>query len=111
VTESEIELFKVQWRTPHIALNKINKLSMLRALESSCLSMNFRSWDLYEYSLLQNMIKHGLSKRRLNLISRDMLSLQIGRKNVMSRDVSVFDDYNLSNVKVYLNSQFFRSMI
>ena len=25
----------------------------------------------------------------------------------MSRDVSVFDDCNLSNVKVYLNSEFF----
>jgi len=85
---------------------------MLRALKSSrFLSMSFCSWDLYEYSLLQNMTKHGLSKWRLNLISRDMLSLQIGRKNVMSRDVSIFDDYNLSNVKVYLNSQFFRSMI
>ena len=33
--------------------------------------------------------------------------LQTGRKNVMSRDVSVFDDCNLSNVKVYLNSEFY----
>jgi len=37
----------------YIALNEINKLSMLRALESSrYLNMSFRSWDLYEYSLL-----------------------------------------------------------
>ena len=25
----------------------------------------------------------------------------------MSRDVNVFDDYNLSNVKAYLNSEFY----
>ncbi|XP_036143345.1 uncharacterized protein LOC118645746 [Monomorium pharaonis] len=30
--EPEIELFKVQWRMPHVLLNERNKLSMLRAL-------------------------------------------------------------------------------
>ena len=43
----------------YVALNNINKLSMLRALESGHhLSMSFRSWDLYEYPLLQNTTKH-----------------------------------------------------
>jgi len=32
-TEPEIELFKVQWRMPYVALNEIIKLSMLRTLE------------------------------------------------------------------------------
>ncbi|XP_076238948.1 uncharacterized protein LOC143182092 [Calliopsis andreniformis] len=32
--EPEIELFKVQWRIPHVILNDITKLSLLRALES-----------------------------------------------------------------------------
>ena len=44
VTEPEIELFKVQWRMPHVSLNKINKLSMLRALENGCY--------LHEFSLV-----------------------------------------------------------
>ena len=38
---------------------------------------------------------------------------QTGRKNVMSRDVSVFDDWvrcNLSNVKVYINSYIYSSI-
>jgi len=35
-----------------------------------------------------------------------IFALQIGRKNIMSRDVSVFDDCNLSNVRLYLNSVF-----
>jgi len=29
-----LELFKVQWRMPHVLLSEINKLSILRALES-----------------------------------------------------------------------------
>ncbi|RLU25216.1 hypothetical protein DMN91_003309 [Ooceraea biroi] len=42
--QPEIELLRVQWRMPHVALNEINKLAMLRTLESGrFLSMSFRS--------------------------------------------------------------------
>jgi len=42
----------------YIALNEINKLSMLQTLESDrYLSMNFRLWDLYEYPQLQNKLR------------------------------------------------------
>jgi len=58
--EPEIELFKVQWRMPHVMLNDVNKLSLLRTLESGrYLSMSFRSWDLYEYPMLQSTTKHS----------------------------------------------------
>jgi len=58
-TEPTLELFKVHWRMPHVLLSEINKLSMLRALESGqYLSMAFRSWDLYEFPLLQSTTKH-----------------------------------------------------
>ncbi|XP_018312909.1 uncharacterized protein [Mycetomoellerius zeteki] len=36
-----------------------------------------------------------------------IFALQTGRKNIMSRDASLFDDCNLSNVKLYLNSEFY----
>ncbi|KYN28037.1 hypothetical protein ALC57_02555 [Trachymyrmex cornetzi] len=110
-TEPEIELFKVQWRMPHVALNEINKLSTLRALESGrYLSMSFRSWDLYEYPLLQNTTKHSWAVKTATQLEKPryvIFALQTGRKNVMSQDISVFDDCNLSNVKVYLNSDFY----
>ena len=62
LTESTLELYKIQWRMPHVMLNEINKLSMLCTLESGrYLSMSFRSWDLYEYPLLQNMTKRSWS--------------------------------------------------
>jgi len=42
--EPMLELFKVQWRIPHVLLSEINKLSMLCALESGrYLSIAFRS--------------------------------------------------------------------
>jgi len=49
---AEIVLFKVQWWMPHVLLNEINKLSILRTLENGrYLSMAFCSWDLYEFPL------------------------------------------------------------
>ena len=58
-TEPTLKLFKIQWRMPHVMLNEINKLSMLRSLERGrYLSMSFHSWGLYKYPLLQNT-KHS----------------------------------------------------
>ena len=69
-TEPTLELFKVQWRMPHVLLSEINKLSMLRALESGrCLSMTFRSWDLYELCRAQPSIR-GPSRRLVSSRSR-----------------------------------------
>src|SRR5436190_8065765 len=45
--EPQIDLLKIQWRMPHVTLNEISKLSLLRTLESGrYLSVPFRSWDL-----------------------------------------------------------------
>jgi len=50
----------IQSTDAHISLNELNKLLMLRALESDrYLSMSFRSWDLNEYPLLKNTTKHS----------------------------------------------------
>ncbi|XP_072766677.1 uncharacterized protein [Anoplolepis gracilipes] len=58
--EAEIELHKIQWRMPHVILNEISKLSLLRALESGkYLNMSFRLWELYEFPLLHSTTKHS----------------------------------------------------
>ncbi|XP_039310739.1 uncharacterized protein LOC120358922 [Solenopsis invicta] len=110
-TEPEIELFKVQWRMPHVTLNEVNKLSILRALESGrYLSMSFRSWDLYGYPLLQSTTKHSWAVKTATQLEKPrfvIFALQTGRKNIMSQAATIFDDCNLINVKVYLNSEFY----
>ncbi|XP_014476946.1 PREDICTED: uncharacterized protein LOC106745654 [Dinoponera quadriceps] len=58
----KLTLLKVQWRMPHVVLNDLNKLSLLRTLRTESgryLSMTFRSWDLYEFPLLQTSTKHS----------------------------------------------------
>ena len=93
---------------PHVLLSEINKLSMLRALESGrYLSMTFCSWDLYEFPLLQSITKHLWAKTATQLEKPRYIifAMQTGRKNVMSEDISRFDDCKLTNVKLYPNSE------
>jgi len=103
LTESEIELFKVQWRTPC----DINKLSMLRALKSGrYLSMNFRSWDLYEYPLLDRTTKHSWVIKTATQLEKPWCYLCSTDRSKEYRVTLAYDNCNLSNVKLYLNSAF-----
>ncbi|XP_076627729.1 uncharacterized protein LOC143344960 [Colletes latitarsis] len=109
--EPEIELLKVQWRMPHVTLNDVNKLSLLHALESGQnLSISFRSWDLYEYPLLQSMTKHSWAVKTAVQLEKPryvVFALQTARKNVMTEDATRFDHCKLTNVKLFLNSEFY----
>jgi len=70
--------------------------------------MAFRSWDLYEFSLLQTTIKHSWAIKTATQLEKPryiIFAMQTGRKNVISEDVSQFDDCKLTNAKLYLNSE------
>ncbi|XP_070529781.1 uncharacterized protein [Cardiocondyla obscurior] len=109
--EPEIELHKIQWRMSHVILNEINKLSMLRTLDSGrYLSMTFRSWDLYEYPLLQSTTKHSWAVKAATQLEKPryvIFTLQTDRKNIMSKKSTIFDDCKLTNVKLFLNSEYY----
>ncbi|XP_018302115.1 uncharacterized protein [Mycetomoellerius zeteki] len=95
---------------PHITLNEVNKLSMLRALESGrYLSMSFRSWNLYEYPLLPST-KHSWAIKTATQLEKPryiIFALQTNRKNNMAIHKTYLDNCKLTNVKLYLNSEFF----
>ncbi|XP_020297375.1 uncharacterized protein LOC109861931 [Pseudomyrmex gracilis] len=106
-----IELFKVQWRMPHVVLNDVTKLSLLQTLESGrYLTISFRSWDLYEFPLLQSTTKHSWAVKTATQLEKPryvIFALQTARRNDMSADVTRFDHCQLTNVKLYLNSEFY----
>ncbi|XP_014482726.1 PREDICTED: uncharacterized protein LOC106748574, partial [Dinoponera quadriceps] len=107
--EPKVELFKIQWKMPHVLLNDINKLSLLRTLKNGrYLSMSFRSWDLYKFPLLQNTTKHAWPVKTATNLENPLyviFALQTGRKNVMAENITQFDNCNLINAKLYLNSE------
>ncbi|XP_067208458.1 uncharacterized protein [Linepithema humile] len=106
-----IELLKIQWRMPHVSLSEVNKLSFLRTLESGrYLSVCFRSWDLYEFPLLQNTTKHSWAVKAATQLEKPryvIFALQTGRKNVLSKNATQFDACKLTNVRLHLNSDFY----
>ncbi|XP_029674122.1 uncharacterized protein LOC115242175 [Formica exsecta] len=109
--EPKIVLLKIQWRMPHIVLKDVNKLRLLRTLDSGrYLSVAFRSWDLYEFPLLQSTTKHSWAVKAATQLEKPryvIFALQSGKKNVLSEEPSLFDDCKLTNVKLYLNSDFY----
>ncbi|KAL6433623.1 hypothetical protein ACFW04_006606 [Cataglyphis niger] len=102
--EPKIVLLKIQWRMPLVVLNDINKLALLRILDSErYLSVAFRSWDLYEFPLLQSMTKYSWAVKAATQLEKPryvIFALQSGRKNVLPQDPSIFDNCKLTNVKL-----------
>ncbi|XP_020297615.1 uncharacterized protein LOC109862108 [Pseudomyrmex gracilis] len=106
-----IELFKVQWRMLHVVLHDVTKLSLLQTLESGrYVTMSFRSWDLYEFPLVQSTTKHWWAVKtatQLEKLRYVIFALQTARRNDMSADVTRLDYCQLTTVKLYLNSEFY----
>ncbi|XP_076660053.1 uncharacterized protein LOC143363339 [Halictus rubicundus] len=104
-----LDLYKIQWRMPHVTLDEIHKLSMLRILDSDrSIGMSFRSWDLYEYPLLQATTKHTWAIKTAPQMEKPryvIFALQTDRRNSLMKTVTRFDHCQLANIRLYLNSK------
>ena len=105
----KLEIRKIQWRIPHVALEDTQKLSMLRLLQSDRpIAMSFRSWELHEYPLLQTTMKHTWTVKASSQIEKPryaFFGMQIDRKNNLKKNASRFDACKLTNVRLFLNSE------
>lgn len=106
-----IELTKVQWRMPHINVSDSEKLKLLRVIDrKQSIPMHFRSWELYEYPTLPQTDRHVWTVKtstQLNTPRYIILGFQTNRNNILNTDKSRFDNCNLMDIKVYLNSEFY----
>ncbi|XP_076283918.1 uncharacterized protein LOC143220353 [Lasioglossum baleicum] len=104
-----LDLYKIQWRMPHVTLDEINKLSMLRILgNDKPIDMSFRSWELYEYPLLQATTKHTWAIKTAPQMEKPryvIFALQTARKNNLTKTATHFDHCALANIRLYLNSE------
>lgn len=114
IKENEEVVFnieRVQWRVPHIKVSDKDRLALLKFLEKDrAIQISFRNWDLYEYPLLPRTTKHSWSVKTASQLEKPryiILGLQTSRKNSKSNDSSLFDHCKVTNVKLYLNSQYF----
>lgn len=105
----QIRIFKLTWRVPHISIADEEKLGMLKVIGSGHpIQMFFRSWDMYEYPLLQTTQQHTWTVKTSTQLEKPrfvILAFQTDRKNQKAKDVSRFDHCNLTDIKVHLNSE------
>lgn len=108
---SSIVLNKVQWQIPHVSVSDTEKLKLLQIINKKLdLPLYFRTWELYEYPVLPLTDKHIWSVKassQLNTPRFVIIAFQSNRNNSIAADKSRFDHCQLSDLKVYLNSESF----
>lgn len=106
--ELQLSILKIQWRVPHITLADLDKLSLLKQIQSKPIQMHFRNWDLYEYPTLPattDLVWTVKTSTQLEKPRYVILALQTDRKNQRNKDASKFDHCDVANVKIHLNSE------
>lgn len=84
---------------------------MLKMLEQKhTISTPFRSWDLYEVPQLPAASKRIWSVKTTTQLTKPryvIVGLQTNRNGNVQRDSSAFDHCNISDVKLYLNNEYY----
>lgn len=108
---TRIELSKIHWRVPYVYPSDLERLNLLKILENeNTLQMCFRSWELYEYPLLPQATKQTWAVKTTTQLEKPryvLVAFQTSRKGNQAVDSSLFDHCNLTNIKLYLNSESF----
>jgi hypothetical protein len=108
---TRIELTKVLWKVPHIIAGDVERLRLLDIIEKNTdLNIAFRSWEIHEQPLLQETQRQTWTIKTTTSLERPrylLIGFQTDRKNNMTKDCSKFDHCNLTNVKLYLNSEIY----
>lgn len=110
-TDFVVKIEKIYWRVPNIKVSDVDRLPLLQILEQDLiLEMPFRSWELHEYPNLPKTDRHSWTIKTSSQLEKPrfvILAFQTNRKNVLGKCASLFDHCNVSDVKLYLNSQYY----
>lgn len=109
--EPVIRLNKITWKVPIVTVSDPAKLFLLNQINTNkFLNVSFRSWELQEYPLVPSTTKHTWTVKTSGQLEKPrfiIFGFQTNRKNVKSRNMSLFDHCQLTNLKVHLNSKMY----
>lgn len=105
----KINLTKIEWLMPYVVVADREKIKLLNYIgRDRAITMSYRTWELYEYPKLPLTSKHVWSVKTSNQLEKPrfvILAFQTARKSTAGANASNFDHCNISNVKLFLNSQ------
>lgn len=106
---SSIQITRIQWRIPHVNVSDTAKLKLLKVLDQQRpIRLLYRTWELYEYPVLPTTNRHIWSVKASSSLSTPryiLFAFQTNRNNQITQDKSRYDHCDLSDLKVYLNSE------
>lgn len=109
--KAQVAINKILWKVPHITVADAQKLQLLNYIEKDIdLDVAFRSWELQEYPLLQETTKHTWAVKTANNLEKPryiIVGFQSDKKNKTTSNMSHFDHCQLTNIKLYLNSEMY----
>ncbi|XP_073986120.1 uncharacterized protein [Rhodnius prolixus] len=106
---AKVTLKSVQWRIPHVKVSDEQRLHFLNFVnKGKTIHMAFRAWDLIEYPHLPLTKDHAWALKTSTNLEKPryvIFALQNNRKANKKMDPSLFDNANITNIKLHLNSE------
>lgn len=110
-TKIELRMDKIQWKMPHVTLSDKFKLGMLNYLSKNRkITIQHRSMDLVEYPQLSQTSSHMWQVKTVSHVNRPrfvVVGFQTNRDNLITANSSQFDDANVREIRLHLNSQIY----
>ncbi|XP_051157443.1 uncharacterized protein LOC127286311 [Leptopilina boulardi] len=107
----KISINKIEWMVPYVLPADNNKVKLLKFIEKDPLiSMSFRSWEMYEYPLIPLSSKVMWQIKTSTQLEKPryvIVGFQTARKDKQKKYACHFDHCNITNVKLFLNSQYY----
>ena len=99
----------IEWLMPRLILADLKKLSLLKYIEKDpWIVMSYRVRELFNYPALPASNRHIWTVKTATQVEKPryvIVGFQTNRNNNRVRNASQFDHINLTNIKLYLNSQ------
>lgn len=105
----KISIDKIYWRVPHVSVDIPQQLALTKILNANIdIPIYFRSWELIEYPTVPENNRHTWpvkTSSKLETPRHVIVAFQTGKKNKVTSNMSQFDHVNLTNIRVFLNSE------
>lgn len=109
VETPKVTFDKIYWKIPHITVDMPHQLALTKIIDSNKdILIGFRSWELVEYSALPETTRHTWPVKttsKLEAPRHVIIAFQENRKGQVQKDMSVFDNVDLTNIRIFLNSE------
>ncbi len=105
--KATITISTIELRVKHIYPNDVLKLQLLEEIsKNKPIFFGFRDWEIHELPAMRNTKKDVWTVKSMSEKARYVIVFfQTDRKDNYQKDVTYFDNVNITDIKLYLNSE------